>query len=127
LSSLEPRLSKLGVPMYAVVGETLGADEFEAKFWKGKGVFLDSERTFYGPKIRKMGLWGMLRIETWLNIYKSKQLGTAGNLEGDGYHLGGVFVLGPGEQGIVFEHREGSWGDNVNTTQVMEAVEKMAA
>ena len=22
--------------MYAVVGETLGADEFEAKFWKGK-------------------------------------------------------------------------------------------
>ena len=54
----------------------------------------------------------MLRVETWLNIYKSKQvtkisyflshffhqLGTAGNLEGDGYHLGGVFVLGPGEQ-----------------------------
>lgn len=63
-------------------------------------------------QIRKMGLWGMLRVETWLNIYKSKQvtkisyflshffhqLGTAGNLEGDGYHLGGVFVLGPGEQ-----------------------------
>ena len=61
------------------------------------------------------------------------QLGTDGNLEGDGYHLGGVFVLGPGEevkrrigqdgtnlfpQGIVYEHREGSWGDNVNTTEV---------
>ena len=59
-----------------------------------------------------MGLWGMLRVETWLNIYRSKQvtkisyffsnflqqLGTAGNLEGDGYHLGGVFVLGPGDQ-----------------------------
>ena len=26
------------------------------------------------------------------------KLGTAGNLEGDGYHLGGVFVLGPGEE-----------------------------
>ena len=26
----------MGVPMYAVVGETLGADEFEAKFFKGK-------------------------------------------------------------------------------------------
>ena len=26
--------------MYAVVGETLGADEFEAKFWKGKGCEL---------------------------------------------------------------------------------------
>ena len=24
----------------------------------------------------------------------------------------------PHSQGIVFEHREGSWGDNVNTTQV---------
>jgi len=53
-------------------------------------------------------------------------LGTDGNLEGDGYHLGGVFVLGPGEEGIVYEHREGSWGDNVNTTEVMNAVEKMA-
>ena len=28
--------TRLGVPMYAVVGETLGADEFEAKFFKGK-------------------------------------------------------------------------------------------
>ena len=25
-------------------------------------------------------------------------MGTAGNLKGDGYHLGGVFVLGPGEE-----------------------------
>jgi len=74
-----------------------------------------------------MGLWGMLRVETWLNIYRSKKLGTAGNLKGDGYHLGGVFVLGPGEEGIVYEHREGSWGDNVNTTEVMNAVEKMTA
>jgi len=112
--------------MYAVVGETLGSDEFEAKFFNGKGVFLDSERIFYGPKIRKMGLWGFFRVETWLNIYRSKKLGTDGNLEGDGYHLGGVFVLGPGEEGIVYEHREGSWGDNVNTTEVMNAVEKMA-
>jgi len=60
--------------MYAVVGETLGADEFEAKFFKGKGVFLDEERIFYGPKIRKMGLWGVLRVETWLNIYRSKKV-----------------------------------------------------
>ena len=35
--------SRLGVPMYAVVGETLGADEFEAKFWKGKVCELQVE------------------------------------------------------------------------------------
>jgi hypothetical protein len=82
-----------------------------------------------------MGLLGFLRLENWRNIYRST---APGNLEGDGTTLGGVFVLGPGDQGLVYEHREGTWGDNVDpaevgaaagTTmlQVLEAVESMTA
>ena len=45
--------------------------------------------------------------------------------DGDGTLLGAVYVLGPGDQGVLFEHREGTFGDNVNTTEVMAAVNKM--
>jgi len=107
-----------------VLGESLGAEEF-GQFFNGKAMFLDTDRTFYGPQIRRMHYWGFFRLENWINIYKSSKLGTPGNLEGDGTYLGGVYVLGPGNQGVVYEHREGTWGDNVNTTDVLEAVEKM--
>ena len=99
-------------------------------------------------QIRKMGLLGFLRLDVWMSILESKKKGNAGNFEGDGYHLGAVFVVGPGDQvtrmgssmsrsksrsrsrrtsscraisctqGILYEHREKSWGDNVNASQV---------
>jgi len=124
LSDLEPDLARLGVNMYAVVGETLGAEEF-GNFFKGKAIYLDPERAFFGPKIRKMGLLGFLRLDVWMSILESKKKGNAGNFEGDGYHLGAVFVVGPGDQGILYEHREKSWGDNVNASQVLSTVESM--
>jgi len=124
LSKLEPVLTSAGVPLYAVLHETLGAEEFK-EFFKGKEIFLDEEKHFYGPKERRMLLLGFLRLDTWINIYKSKQAGTPGNLKGDGTLLGGVFVLGAGDQGILYEHKEGTFGDNVNTTEVMEAVNRI--
>jgi len=72
-----------------------------------------------------MLLLGFLRFDTYMNIYRSRQMGTEGNLKGDGTILGAVYVIGPGDQGILFEHREGTFGDNVNVTQVLEAVQKM--
>jgi len=123
LSKIEPELAAFKVPLLAVLHETLGADEFR-NFFKGP-LYLDTEKTFYGPNMRKMLLLGFLRFDTWMNIYRSKQLGTEGNLKGDGTLLGAVYVLGPGDQGIVYEHREGTFGDNVNVTEVLEAVQKM--
>ena len=34
----------------------------------------------------------------------------------------GVYVVGPGEEGILFEHREAEWGDHANTTEILEVV-----
>jgi hypothetical protein len=122
LSKLEPQLAQLNVPLLAVLHEKLGADEFQ-DYFRGS-LYLDSEKTFFGPKKRKLFLMGFLRLDTWMNVYRSKQAGTAGNLDGDGTLLGAVYVLGPGDQGVVFEHREGTFGDNVNTTDVMQAVKQ---
>ena len=44
--------------------------------------------------------------------------------DGDGTLLGAVYVLGPGDQGVVYEHREGTFGDNVNTNEVLQAVQQ---
>jgi len=123
LSKLEPELKKAGVPLFAVLHETLGAEEFQP-FFSGP-LYLDTEKQFYGPRERRMLLLGFLRLDTWVNIYKSKQLGTPGNLVGDGTLLGGVYVIGAGDQGVLFEHREGTFGDHANSTQVMEAVLKI--
>jgi hypothetical protein len=34
-------------------------------------------------------------------------------------------VIGPGDQGVVFEHRERHIGDRATKNQVLEAVEKI--
>ena len=39
--------------------------------------------------------------------------------------ISGVFVMGPGKQGILFEHREKEFGDAANLTDVLNAVKKI--
>lgn len=39
-----------------------------------------------------------LRIGVWRNIWRAYRRGFRGNLRGDGLVLGGVFVIGPGDQ-----------------------------
>ena len=120
LSKLEPTLSKLNVPLIAVLHEELGHEEFQA-FFKGP-LFYDHTKCFFGPVERRLFMLGFLRIQTYANIFQAKP---KGNLEGDGTLLGGVFVIGPGESGVVFEHREKYWGDYVDTSDVIKAVEAM--
>jgi len=119
LSKIKPELSSLQIPLLAVLHEQLGAEEFK-NYFSGP-LYLDVEKTFYGPKLRKMLLLGFLRFDTYVNLIRSKRLGTQGNLEGDGTILGAVYVIGPGDKGIVYEHREGTFGDNVNVTEVLQA------
>ena len=38
--------------------------------------------------------------------------------------LTGVFVVGPGNEGILYEHRESEWGDHANTTEILEAIKQ---
>lgn len=125
LSSLKAQLDAQGVSLYAVVHEPLGVAGFQP-FFDGK-VFLDKEKRFYGPVVRKM-LWsGFVRLSVISNIIKSKKSGVEGNLKGDGTTLGGVFVIGSGNTGIVLEHREMEFGDFAKTADVLNAATQCAA
>nr|KAF6304235.1 peroxiredoxin like 2A [Myotis myotis] len=95
LSSLKPKLDELGVPLYAVVKEQVRT---EVK---------DFQPYFKGE------------------IFRARSGGFSGNLEGEGFILGGVFVVGSGKQGILLEHREKEFGDKVNLVSVLEAAKKI--
>ena len=124
LSKLEPILSKLNIPLVAILHEDFGHEDFKL-FFNGS-VYFDPAKVFFGPIERRLFMLGFLRIQTYISAYQAHKSGTQGNLSGDGTLLGGVFVIGPGDTGILFEHREKYWGDNVDTADVLKYVEKIS-
>ncbi|KAF7657424.1 hypothetical protein LDENG_00026820 [Lucifuga dentata] len=125
LSSLKPQLDQLGVPLYAVVKEDVGTEVQNFRPYFTGEIFLDEKRGFYGPRQRKMGLLAFLRIGVWVNGLRAFKKGFMGNIFGEGFVLGGVFVIGPGQQGILLEHRELEFGDKVNLENVIHAVRRI--
>lgn len=93
-------------------------------FFSGE-IFLDQQRGFYGPRQRWMGVSGILRAGVWMNGWRAYQSGFWGNVRGEGFVLGAVYVIGPGQQGILLEHREMEFGDKVNKTDVIQALEQI--
>lgn len=57
-----------------------------------------SQKNFYGPQERWMFLSMFLRIGVWRNLWRAYRRGFRGNIRGEGLVLGGVFVIGPGDQ-----------------------------
>lgn len=52
---------------------------------------------------------------------------STGNILGEGFILGGVFVMGRGQQGILPEHRHRESGDKVNNGDVIRAARIMSS
>lgn len=45
-----------------------------------------------------MGGLGFIRLGVWQNFIRAWRAGYQGNMNGEGFILGGVFVIGPGDQ-----------------------------
>lgn len=45
-----------------------------------------------------MGALGFIRLGVWQNFIRAWRSGHQGNMNGEGFILGGVFVIGPGDQ-----------------------------
>lgn len=122
--------------------------------WLTDWILLRLQRRFYGPRERKMGLLAFMRLGVWLSGVRAFRKGFIGNVLGEGFVLGGVFVIGRGQQvnlnliknwhkmrlyrfdlsnlyfffllqGILLEHREKEFGDKVNISDVLQAVRKI--
>uniref|UniRef100_A0AAQ5ZLC9 Peroxiredoxin-like 2A n=1 Tax=Amphiprion ocellaris TaxID=80972 RepID=A0AAQ5ZLC9_AMPOC len=125
LSSLKPQLEELGVPLVAVVKENVGTEIQDFRPHFAGDIYIDEKKHFYGPLQRKMGGLGFIRLGVWQNFIRAWRSGYQGNMNGEGFILGGVFVIGAGDQGILLEHREKEFGNKVETADVLEAVKKI--
>uniref|UniRef100_A0A3Q0SZR4 Peroxiredoxin-like 2A n=1 Tax=Amphilophus citrinellus TaxID=61819 RepID=A0A3Q0SZR4_AMPCI len=123
LSSLKPQLEELGVPLVAVVKENVGTEIQDFRPHFAGDIYVDEK--FYGPLQRRMGGLGFIRLGVWQNFIRAWRSGYQGNMNGEGFILGGVFVIGPADQGILLEHREKEFGDKVDVADVLEAVRKI--
>ncbi|KAK3559680.1 hypothetical protein QTP86_015091 [Hemibagrus guttatus] len=125
LSSLKPQLDELSVPLYAVVKENIATEIHNFRpYFRGE-IFLDEKQFFYSPRQRKMRYLGFTRITVWRNILRAWRKGYQGNMKGEGFILGGLYVIGPENQGILMEHQEKEFGDKADLRSVVQAVEKM--
>lgn len=61
----------------------------------------------------------------WKSIFRAKGKGVEGNMVGEGRILGGVFVVGPGKQGVLLDHKENEFGDKVDLKDVRDAILRM--
>lgn len=125
LSSLKPQLEELGVPLVAVIKENVGTEIEDFRPHFAGDIYVDEQKLFYGPLQRKMGGLGFIRLGVWQNFVRAWRSGYQGNMNGEGFILGGVFVIGSGDQGILLEHREKEFGNKVDPADVLEAVKKI--
>lgn len=62
--------------------------------------FFSPQKSFYGQEPRRMGGLGLFRVGVWQNFGRAWKAGYQGNMKGEGFILGGVFVIGSGNQVI---------------------------
>ncbi|KAI5606695.1 selenoprotein U 1a, partial [Silurus asotus] len=123
LLSLKPELDELGVPLYAVVKENIGTEIHNFRLYFSGEIFLDEKQSFYQQ--RKMTYSGFTRFTMWRNILRVWRKGYQGNIKGEGFILGGLYVIGPENQGILMEHQEKEFGDKADLRSVLQAVKKV--
>lgn len=110
----------------SVVHEDVGNEvsDFSTYFSDGD-IYLDEEKKIYDALgNRWVGVSAIFSPRTWYNIFQSKKnKDVQGNLKGEGRLLGGVMVVGKGDKGCVYVHREEVIGEFADLAEVGQALE----
>lgn len=126
LASLIPRLQQEGahVPrLIAICHEYNGSQLFRAKHWPGGEVYIDRNRTcFKAIGDLYSGASGLFSFAFLKNLSRAKGKNFKGNTKGEGRYLGGVLIVGPGSQGVVYQYNEQAWGDHAPLDSVYAAL-----
>ncbi|KAG5176576.1 peroxiredoxin-like protein [Tribonema minus] len=115
----------LGVSLTGVVHEELGADVFAKEFFGDGLLYFDEKKAFFESLgSRWLGLKGLMYPSVIKNAQRAKGKGVEGNWEGEGRLLGGLLVVGKGDEGVLFEHREKAFGDHASMDDILAACRK---
>jgi len=117
VSQLATPLQDRNVRFVAIGPERLGWEDFmKGKFWVNTEVYYDPEKKLYQELgLKRSGLFGvvggMFTKKTWDMVGKTRSAGVSGNLKGDIYQLGGLFVVDKGGDKILYEFRQQDFND----------------
>ena len=109
---------------FEAFGEGSDSDRSFTKysFWNGPIYTIDKivYEELFGRKGLLDNFFGLLDIDK--DAYERSK-STPGNLKGDGFQLGGQFVVAPGGK-ILLEHRQKLFGDDAKLLDIFDAVDK---
>eukprot|EP00899_Mesostigma_viride_P004113 jgi/Mesvir1/13702/Mv02133-RA.1 len=129
LWSYKEKFDSLGVRLVAVVHENIPTEieAFAPEFWGGE-LYFDEQKGLFkalgGGQVMRSSIWGLLSPRVWSNGYKSHKEGVKGNLVGDGYTMGGLYVIKAGDGGVQYEFKEKAFGDRAPIPDVIKACEE---
>ncbi|TRZ04478.1 hypothetical protein DNTS_027548, partial [Danionella cerebrum] len=123
LSSLRSQFDECGVPLFAVVKENIESEIQNFRFFFSGDIFLDQKMCFFSLRRRAILSLAFARISVWKNLIQVWRRGFYGNWKGEGLVLGGLFVIGPENQGILLEHLEMEFGDKADLSAVLSAMD----
>lgn len=119
----ESRGARLVCLSFEAFGEGSDRDRSFTKYSFWNGEIYTIEKIVYEELFGRKGLldnfFGLLDIDK--EAYERSK-STPGNMKGDGFQLGGQFVLAPGGK-ILLEHRQKLFGDDAKLVDIFEKVE----
>ena len=127
IEAIRAEYEKKGVQLVAISFEALGEGSdsdrsFEkGGYWNGPLYTIDKSiyEALFGRKKLLDNFFGLLDIDK--EAY-ARSKGTPGNLKGDGFQLGGQFVLAKGGA-VKLDHRQKAFGDDAPVAAIVAALD----
>ncbi len=108
---------------FEAIGEGSDSDRSFEKggFWSGPLYTIDKEvySKLFGRKGFLNSFYGLLDMDTDA-VKAAKEM--PGNLKGDGFQLGGQFVIAKGGE-VLLDHRQKRYGDDASPVSIWKALE----
>ncbi|GAM27217.1 hypothetical protein SAMD00019534_103920, partial [Acytostelium subglobosum LB1] len=124
VSCLKPQLDKLGISLIGIGFDAEGMKDFiDGNYFSGE-LFLDRNKSLYRTlRLKKMGLKATINgvAKTHFKIYRILRKEIPHDYKGDGWQLGGYYVMGPQPQGMHYEARQRTFADTFDMNMLLKA------
>lgn len=127
LSALAPHLAKANVRLIGIGLEELGVDEFiEGKFFAGE-LYIDTDKkSFKDLNFKKLGFLNMIPALIAKvardAVRKGKAWKVGGDMKGDGFQNGGLLVVAPKGEKVLFEFKQDNPADHAENSDILQAL-----
>ena len=117
LSLLAPQLAQAGVRLIGIGLEELGVEEFiEGKFFDGE-LYIDTDKKNYKAlNFKNLGVLAMIPALVAKvardTVRKAKQMGISGDMKCDKKQTGGLIVLSPKGEKVLYEFKQENPADH---------------